>query len=230
MKSHWKTTIAAGVFVIGVGGSVAYNQFFAPYLNSEWVLVASTSLPANTPLIASDWKRVNMPKDLVSPGVVTNPGALQGMFTTQVMLPNQPFTGLAIQSSPFTITPGTEDFPIPSSWMVSVSPTIRQGDQVNILPIPSKSASAHKGQAKLVTLHHLLVLSVHASNNTEVTTPPPMVGTQTVGTRYNGSGTPSTVDVKVTTGQARMLTREVRNQDQFIIVGVSPTGNKGVSG
>ncbi|MCL6441888.1 MAG: flagellar biosynthesis protein FlgA [Alicyclobacillus sp.] len=230
MKPWLKYSIAATLFVVGVGGSVTYNQFLAPYLDSEWVYVAAQPLDANTPIQASDWKRERIPKEQVSPGAITNVSDLADAYTSQAMSQNQQFTALDTQPDPFTITPGTEDVPIPSSWIASVSQTLRQGDYVDIVPLaPSQSGSTPAPRNAMnastnshKTLNNLLVLSVHTSTNQEVTNQPQPSDTETVGARHNGTGTPSNLDLKMTTAQAQLLTSYIEKRYQLLIVGVTP--------
>ncbi|MCL6601014.1 MAG: flagellar biosynthesis protein FlgA [Alicyclobacillus macrosporangiidus] len=229
MKPWLKYATATTLFVIGVGGSIAYNQFLAPYLGSRWVYVAARQLEANTPIRDSDIKRVRLPKDEVSPDAVTDVTKLTGAYTAQAMSQNQQFTALNTQPNPFTITPGTEDVPIPSGWIAAMSPTLRQGDYVDIIPM-AQPQQAGPGQTPLVAggvdttkpvLSHILVLSVHTSSNQEVTNQPPG-GSQTVGARQNGSGTPSVLDLKMTNDQAGTLARLIQQKYQLLIVGVAP--------
>ncbi|MCL6446163.1 MAG: flagellar biosynthesis protein FlgA [Alicyclobacillus sp.] len=231
MKPWLRYTVATTLFVIGVGGSVAYNQFLAPYLGSRWVYVAARQLEANTPIRDSDFKRVRLPKDEVSPDAILDVTKLTGAYTAQAMSQNQQFTALDTQPNPFTITPGTEDVPIPSGWIAAMSPTLRQGDYVDLIPM-AQPQQAGQGQTSPVTggvdttkpvLSHILVLSVHTSSNQEVTNQPPG-GSQTVGTRQNGTGTPSILDLKMTTEQASTLAGLIQQKYQFLIVGVSPEG------
>jgi Flp pilus assembly protein CpaB len=231
MKPWVKHTLATGLFVIGVGGSIAYNQFVAPYIGSQWVYVAARSLDANTPIQPADWKRVRIPKDQVSPGAITDVSKLTGTYTSQAMSQNQQFTELDTQPNPFTITPGTVDVPIPSSWIAAMSPTLRQGDYVDIIPLAQSQAGAgasstlalQKGMnaSGNTTLSHILVLSVHTSSNQEVMNQPPS-GSQSVGARQNGTGTPSNLDLKMTTEQAQFLANLVLQKYQLLIVGVAP--------
>ena len=220
IKSWIKYTAATLLLVGGVGGSVLYNQFLQPMMNSESVYLATNSLPAGTLITNNDWREVSMKKTHISPGAITNWETLNGLYTSQSMSANQQFTKLDTENDPYTITPGTEDVPIAQSWIVSVSPTLRQGDYVKIIPIAGQGNAAFTSNAGGLSLNHLLVLSVHTSQNTEVMNASNN-GPQTVGARDNGSGTPSIIDLKMTALQASELKMYVQEKDQLMIVGVA---------
>lgn len=221
VKSWLKYTLATAFFVVGVGGSVTYNQFLEPYLNSEWVYVATQNLSANTALQPTDWLRERVLRSEVSPEAITNKNQLLGMYTIQGMTSLQQFTTATLQSNPYAITSGTVDVPVSSTWIASVSDTLRQGDYVTLIPIEKMTAS---NSANLVTptmdLSNLLVLSVHATGNEEVTTPPSSAGSQSLGTRYSGTGTPSNLDLKMTESQAQEVATDVQQNDQFLVLGM----------
>ena len=242
MKAWLKYSIATTFFVVGVGGSIAYNQLLEPYLNSESVYVATHNLSADAPIQTGAWTRERLLKSQVSPGAVTNLAELAGMYTAQPMSANQQFTVMDTESDPFTITPGTQDVPIPSSWIASVSETLRQGDYVDITPLaqsqgtttasPTWSASTTASSPSTispgnVSLNNILVLSVHTSNNQEVTNAAPPTGTQTIGTLYNGTGNPSNIDLKMTTAQAKLLTSYIEQKAQLFITGVASGNERG---
>lgn len=161
-----------------------------------------------------------MNKSHVSPGAITNWQTLTGLYTSEAMSANQQFTAQDTEDDPYVITPGTEDVPISPSWIASVSPTLRQGDYVEIIPIAEQGGTPLVGNTN-EALNHLLVLSVHTSQNTEVVNASNS-GPQTVGAINNGTGTPNIVDVKMTTVQAGLLQQYVQAKDQLVIVGVTP--------
>ena len=220
IKPWVKYTAAMLLLVGGVGGSVLYNQFWQPMMNSQTVYLATNSLPAGTPITSNDWREVSMKKTHVSPGAITDWETLNGLYTAQAMSANQQFTALDTENNPYTITPGTEDVPIAQSWIVSVSPTLRQGDYVKIVPIAGQGSVPFSGNAVGLSLDHLLVLSVHTTQNMEVMNASPN-GPQTVGARDNGLGTPSIIDLKMTALQASELKMYVQEKYQLMIVGVT---------
>lgn len=231
MKSWVRYTLATTLFVVGVGGSIAYNQFVAPMLTSEWVYVARTQMPADTPIQAADVERIRVPKSEVSPDAITNAEGLIGAYTAQPVDQNQVLTALDTEPDPFTITPGTEDVPIPSTWIASVSETLRQGDYVDLIPIAQPQAGANNVGTLTTTseaseFKHLLVLSVHTDNNAEVTSQQ-TAAPQSVGARGNGSGVPASVDVKMTTAEAQALASLIQEKYQLLIVGVSDETRSG---
>lgn len=237
MKPWLKYTIAATFFVVGVGGSIAYNQFLAPTLSSKWVYVAPSSLTANQP-VPTNYVRERIPDDQISPGAITNPALLKGMYTSQAMSAKEQFTSLNLESNPFTITSGTKDVPIASDWIAAVSETIRSGDRVELIPLVPQQQSRQKATNLAVVppsnaqanLDNLLVLSVHTTSNQEVVNQPPSTGPQTIGARTNGSGTPSELDLKMTTAQAQTFAQDVQNGDKFFIWGVPHTHTKSQGG
>ena len=219
MKSWLKYTMAATVFAVGVGGSIAYNQFLAPYFTSEWVVVAAKPLGPNQP-IAGQFVRERLPDPDVSPGAITQVAQLSGEYTTGRMAQRQQFTTLNVQPDPFTITKGYEDVPIPSGWIEAVSDTIRQGDEVSIVPLFPQNG-IQPGSVLLHTdLNHILVLSVHTQNNQEVLTSP-QTGVQSEGTREFGTGSPANLDLKMTTKQAQALARYIAEGEKLFILGVA---------
>ena len=222
MKPWMKYTMAATVFAVGVGGSIVYNQFLAPYFTSQWVYVATTPLGPNKP-IGNQFVRERLPDSAVSPGAITQMMQLQGNYTTQRMAARQQFTSVNVQPNPYTITKGYEDVPIPSGWIAAVSDTIRQGDDVSLVPL-SPQNGLQPGSVLLHTdLNHLLVLSVHTQNNQEVLTSP-QVGVQSEGTRQFGTGSPANLDLKMTTKQAQAVARYIAEGEKLFILGVAAKG------
>lgn len=241
MKAWAKYTIAGVVFLIGAPGSVVYNQYLSPYLNDQTVYVATTNLNTNTPVSVQQngkilvyFKPEKMKRTQVSPGAITNPQQLIGLYTAQSMSENQQFTNLTVEPNPDAIMPGTQDVPITSSWIAAMSPTLRQGDYVKIVPIPPNQTSVSvSNQSSSLSLQDLAgnqspldnipVLYVHTTDNTEVTN----AGTTSDSSmaRDDGSGMPSNIDLLMTNTQASLLASYIQQGYKLFIWGIDHNTN-----
>lgn len=229
LNAAMKYTLAGLLFVIGVGGSMMYNAYVAPKLDSETVWVAKSDLSPDTPLSPSDWMKESMPRQDVPVGAVSNVQELEGLYTSEHLSPKQVITVDEIQSNPFTITPGTRDVPLAESWIASMSPTLRAGDFVTLTFLPSTMGSGTGKPTTLPTLSsltHVLVLSVHTSNNQEVVTTPPITGPSGVGAPVNGLGVPNEVDVKLTTSETNELAQAIAEGEKLLISGSAQGGQR----
>lgn len=218
MKVWVKYTMAASIFLVGGPGSVAYNQFVSPYMNDQTVYVATANLSADTPITSYDFRGIPLKRSHVSPGAITNPYSMIGLYTTEAMSKNQQFTALTLEPDPLTLTPGTQDVPIPSSWIAAISPTIRQGDFVKIVPMPPTQTGSVPQQSLPVhsrTLNNIPVLYVHTSSNQEVQNESVSPGTPLA--RDNGSGIPNNIDLKMTNAEADQVAKDVQQGDKLFI-------------
>lgn len=239
MKAWVRYSAASVTFVVGVGGSVLFNQVIEPNMNSTWVYVA-----ANTPeMTTTDSVRivpqlvpgqsvpgqnanlVKMPTNLVSPNAITNRTELASLYTSQILSPNEQLTTTNTEADPYTLTANTQDVPVSPQWVMSVSGTLRQGDYVDLIPIQTQQNQATSTKSfQMTAFHHVFVLSVHTSQNTEVqnyVAPGTAPGPQGIGARQNATGTPSEIDLKMTAQQALLFANDVQNKDQFLIYGVA---------
>ncbi|WP_436664466.1 SAF domain-containing protein (plasmid) [Alicyclobacillus acidoterrestris] len=257
MRTWVKYTIAGAVFVIGVPGSIIYNQYLSPYFKDETVYVATKTLSANSPLVEKEtngavvsyFEAEKLPRNQVSPGAITNPVELEGLYTTQAIAKNQQITNLDVEENPLALTPGTQDVPITSSWIAAMSPTIRQGDYVKIIPLPpsqtniavtnepNPTVGANQTNGKQIkslqdletansSLDNIPVLYVHTSDNQEVTN----AQNGTVANRDNGSGIPNNLDLKMTNAQATLLAQYVQQGYKLFIWGTTHKTNPGIRG
>lgn len=215
MKSAVKYTLAGMLFVVGIGGSIVWNEFVAPKLNSEAVWVATESLSPNRMLGPAQVHKEMLPRSDVPMGAVTHVQAWLGEYTTESLTPRQVLTTADLESDPFAITRGTEDVPLDASWIASVSPTLRAGDRVTLTFLPSQGAKT----GRLTSFSDVLVLSVHTSNNREVVTAMPTHGPSGVGAPVNGIGVPNEVDVKLTQDQMLALAEAVARGEKVLISG-----------
>ncbi|GMA65649.1 SAF domain-containing protein (plasmid) [Alicyclobacillus fastidiosus] len=248
MKTWVKYTVAAAVFAIGGPGSIAYNQFLSPYLNDETVYVASQNLGANSPINTSDFIALQLKRTEVSPNAITDPTQLEGMYTTQTMSKNQQFTSIDIEQNPLALTPGTQDVPITSSWIAAMSPTIRQGDYVKIVPLPPTQTSIAvspnvngknpNGNNQPInslqdlenansSLDNIPVLYVHTSDNQEVTD---ASSSTTPTSRDNANGMPNNLDLKMTNAQAETLAGYIQQGYKLFIWGTTHKNIPGIRG
>ncbi|SFV03662.1 SAF domain-containing protein [Alicyclobacillus macrosporangiidus] len=243
MKPWLKNTLAGATLLVGVGGTIVYNQYLSPIINDAPAYVATRNIEPNTVIQAGDIKAVHVPRAIVVPSAISDPNAIVGKMAAQTIVVNQQITPVDLETDPLVPQKGQYIVPIISQWIAAMPDSLRRGDKVTIYvrPAPSSTSGTSPTAPPAVSQHStpaptapnnfmsqvsqepllqdVPVEFVRNGSNQEVQNAPPVtLGGGVLAERQNGTANPSEMELLMTKTDWDKLYAAVQANNQLVFV------------
>lgn len=224
-----KHSLAATVFVVGIGGTFAYVNVLRPELVDRTVLLATHTIQPNQVITRQDLIAQRVPTDVLPTGYLTPSDSVIGDMAAQVIPTHQVLSSSAVEKSPLALTRQTIDVPIVSTWIAGVPDSLRRGNLTDIYlykQTPSSEVRAKKslsaGAMQHITTREQPLLTdipvefVRNGQNQEVTSNSRDTNSYGLASRANGTAVPEELELAMTQQDFSKLLHRLEEGYQLI--------------
>jgi len=136
----WKVIIGIFLILLSIGGMVFWETYGRDMVTLTPVLTVSADIPEGSVIRAEDLKQMQIPKEDVISGALTEADAasLIGTYADIDLLVNQQLVPSYFSTRDLGIGKGESVFSIPKAWIMSRSSALRAGDRVRIYSMPEQ--------------------------------------------------------------------------------------------
>lgn len=197
-KINKSLLISIFFFMLFVAVVVANEMNFFKHFTSVEVVVAKEIIQKDTLITEEHLTTMEIKRGMVTEQMLRNSNDVVGRTSTQMILPSQYISSVALDQSILRPTPDHEFFPIPDSWLMEIQGTIRRYDLINLSAIyvgNGKEEALEVAKSNIKNefiLEEVPVAFVKSSRNQEVTS------TTVVDNRLYGTQSPSTIELSLT--------------------------------
>lgn len=207
MKRKFNKSLMISIlfFMLFVAVVVANEMNFFKRFTSIEVVVASEVIQKDTIITEEMLTTMEIKRGMVTEQMLRKSTDIVGRTSTQLILPSQYISSVALDQSILRPTNEHEFFSIPDSWLMDIQGTIRRYDLINLSAvyvgngkdIPLEVAKSNINNQ--FVLEDVPVAFVKSNGNKEVTS------TTVVDNRLYGTQSPSTIEMSLTLEQFKQL-------------------------
>ncbi|MEK5217707.1 SAF domain-containing protein [Psychrobacillus sp. FSL H8-0487] len=196
-KSLFLSIFFFALFVVVV---IANEMNFFKHFTSVEVVVASEIIQKDTVITDEMLTTMEYERGRVNDSMLRNLSDVIGKTATQIILPSQYVSSVALDQSILRPTSEHEFFSIPDAWLMDIQGTLRRYDLINISAVfvgaaNQETATIETHKTKINSSHVLKdvpIAYVKGGRNQEVT------GTTVVDNRLYGTQNPSSIELSLT--------------------------------